>query len=103
MWPLYVVSVKDVVEPMMLNKLNIILVCLSTVAVAVFVTLIPEVLPVTSLWRLLAGGRQPLGVNMKEEMGCGGNGQHAANTLQLRATSMLQVSRPPVDGINLFY
>ena len=98
MWPLYVVSVKDVVEPMMLNKLNIILVCLSTVAVAVFVTLIPEVLPVTSLWRILDGGRQPLGVQMKEEMGCGSSGHHAAslNTLQLRETSM-QVSHTPVN------
>ena len=104
MWSLYIVGVKDVVEPIMFNRLNLILICLSSVAVAVFVSLIPEAL---TLWGFLGGDRRPLGLKLKEEFGCGSNSQHAVNlnALQLHQTTMLQVSQASMlrnDGINLF-
>lgn len=103
MWSLYVVGVKDAVEPIMLSKLNLVLICLSSVVVAVFVSLMPEAL---TLWGYLGGDRRPLalGIKLKEEFGCGSNSQHAltSNTLQLHKTTMLQVSQASLqrnDGI----
>ena len=101
MWSLFAVGIKDTVEPIMFNKLNLVLICLSSVAVAVFVSLMPESL---TFWGYLGSDRRPLGVKLTEEFGCGSDSQHAVtlNTLQLHKTTMLQLSQASVqrnDGI----